>query len=171
MKDLYTAIEAHITTFLPEIKHVDLFNNQLAELQVDENNGLPFDLPAIFVEFAPIQWAKQSSKQKNGTVEVRIHILQENYSQSFRNSQDKEDALDVLDLVDKVDDTFENFKAENHTPFDGVSTEPDNDHGTVINYIHQYKCSTTKKINKPGTSTTNVTITDINVDGELKRTS
>ena len=60
-----------------DIRHVALWNQQVAFLEEEE----PFELPAVFVEFAPIEWGKYDKSLKSGRNILRsdpritLHLL------------------------------------------------------------------------------------------------
>lgn len=60
-----------------DILHVALWNQQVAFLEEEE----PFDLPAAFIEFAPLEWRIFDKSRKNGRqvmvsdARITVHLL------------------------------------------------------------------------------------------------
>lgn len=53
------------------IKHVDLWNNQIAFIEEEA----PFATPAVFIEFAPIRWNNIGGGEYSADVSVRLHVV------------------------------------------------------------------------------------------------
>ena len=58
---LFNALKAAILA-TGDICHVALWNQQVAFIEEEE----PFDLPAVFIEFAPMEWRVFDKSRKNG---------------------------------------------------------------------------------------------------------
>lgn len=56
------------------IKHIDLFNRQVEYAEEEQ----PFLTPAVFIEFAAIDWNKQLHGVRDATVTVRLHVVTDN---------------------------------------------------------------------------------------------
>ncbi len=137
--ELLLAIQAHANQFLPEIKHIDLFNNQVEQLRSTEPGDHPFDLPALFVEMMPIEWHTHSKAQKRGTASLMLHVVQNIFQDTQGGSSEQADALDLLRLPENVDGTFENFNAgDGFSIFQGTQFIPDNNYDNVIQTMCMY---------------------------------
>ena len=55
---IYKAICGRLTAQVPDIKHIDLWNNNIAVL----SGGAVWPRPAVFVEFETIEWRQQQNK-------------------------------------------------------------------------------------------------------------
>jgi hypothetical protein len=139
MKAFYTAIKLHIQTKLPQVLHIDLWNDQLMNLE-SENQFLR---PAIFVELDPVQWATNKNSKK-GTVNFILHLVTDCYD----NRADDTYAIEALDKVDETEEQFDGHKMENCTPFENTSTTIDNNHGNLIENLLGYSCEYTKCITR-----------------------
>jgi len=74
------------------IKHVDLFNNQLTYIEEEQ----PFETPAVFIEFQPIEWGEQLHRVREAVVRVNLHIVTDSRVGSWS------DAVSRLALCDTV---------------------------------------------------------------------
>ena len=69
-KQIFQAICVRLTERVPDI-HIDLWNNNVQTL----NGGAVWPLPAVFVEFEPIEWRQQNNGARRGDVAVRLHLV------------------------------------------------------------------------------------------------
>lgn len=143
MKDLYTAIQDHIYNSIPEVQWIDLWNNQLNNM--DKEDPIPF--PAAFVEFAPISWTRMVNSKKAQMI-IRIHFVQECYASSFKGSANQAQALQILDNSDILDSLLEDFSADNCSPFTGTGMELDINHDMLIDTILEYQVNYTKVLGR-----------------------
>lgn len=156
MKAFYTTLKAYISTNMPGILHVDLWNDQLNNLD-DEN---PFERPAIFIELGEINWTDVNKNGKRGALPVTFHLV----SDCYDTRADDPNAMDALDLLDLAADHFDNLKLANATPLVPASTTPDNNHGNLIDGKVSYTTEITRCI-KGGKNYVE-TLPDLAVAGE-----
>lgn len=138
MKAIYLAIKLYIQQKFPEISHIDLWNEQISNL--DEEN--PFLCPAIFVELGVVDWYLVSKHSKTGSLPVTLHIV----SECLDTRADDSDGLKALDILDQTSDKFDNLKIPGCTPFKPDATEVDNNHGNLIHNTLSYVCDVKKCI-------------------------
>lgn len=143
MKTLFLNLQDFITLNLPNVAHIDLWNNQLSNLDVEN----PIAWPAVFVEYMPVTWTRQMGAKK-GDLSVKIHFVQETYCSTFAGSVNQTDALSILDRAEEVEDMLEDFAGESASAFVGVSTEVDNNHDMLIDTIIEYSTTITRSIGK-----------------------
>ena len=65
------ALESLLEDGQPVIKHIDLYNRQVEFAEEEQ----PFLTPAVFVEFAAIDWQKQLHGVRDAVVTVRLHVV------------------------------------------------------------------------------------------------
>lgn len=90
----------------PVIKSFDIWNNNLQYLNV----GQAFELPAVFIEFAPLSWSHQGKGVRDTIATVRLHVLQQATSSSlseggyfkFEQAKDLEKLAKRLDIDERV---------------------------------------------------------------------
>ena len=159
MRTLYTNIKAFIKQQLPQVVHVNIWNNQLANLQ-DEPQFLR---PAVFVEFGIVEWTKTNKSNKTGTIPVTLHIVNDCYD----TDADDIDMMNSLELLNEVEEVFDGATLQACTPFINTSTQPDHDHGNLIENITTYTTEYTKCIRS------NRKMTEVNaglqVEGTIKK--
>lgn len=94
------------------IKHIDLYNNQLTYIETEQ----PFDTPAVFIEFQPIEWSGLLHGVKEAVVRVILHVVTDSRVGTWS------DAVARLSLCDTIN-------AKLH----GIGTTTDN--GSVMNAL------------------------------------
>lgn len=96
-KKLYTLIKEKLFSILDEkgeaiIKHVDLYNSQLAYI-VEEQ---PFYTPAVFIEFSDINYLHQLQGVMEADVSIRLHVITDSRVGRW------EDVTNVFDLLSRI---------------------------------------------------------------------
>jgi hypothetical protein len=139
LESVYKEIAAHLATVLENpgypmqaIQFIDLFNNQL------NKEDVPFDSPAILVQFGPIQWESLPKGVQKGVATLRFHVVQEIYEDSYQGNDEQDNALNVLRYVDVVHQALSGLAGSKFTELTRVSTEPDEDHDNLIIYVMDY---------------------------------
>lgn len=97
-KYLYQKITDRLRRLVPEIKHYDLWNQNVEYLESEA----VFDTPAVFVEFAPIRWATLSGSVQQAEVTFNLHVVTSAPAPTAIGSSYEEEALRVFDLLDKI---------------------------------------------------------------------
>ena len=85
-KQIYKAICERLTQEIPEVKHLDLWNNNIAVL----SGGAVWPRPAVFVEFEAIEWKQAQNRVRRGDVAIRLHIVTDAISYNG-NSDERQD--------------------------------------------------------------------------------
>jgi len=75
-KFIYNSIVAKLQTITdqneqPVIKHFDIWNNNIE--YIDEEQ--PFNTPAVFVEFQPIEWRHMGGGMREAAVNIVLHVI------------------------------------------------------------------------------------------------
>lgn len=70
MEDTYLSICQHLREKLPDMEHVDLFNDQYNNEQKEH----PYNMPATFIEFVAVgDWKLNSDGSQTATLMVQFH--------------------------------------------------------------------------------------------------
>lgn len=70
-KELFNAIKAKLTSDVPEVKHIDLWNNNVEFIEQEAG----WERPAVFVEFGEIIWSPYQGGSERGKGLVHIHLV------------------------------------------------------------------------------------------------
>lgn len=134
MTTLYTAITERIRQYLPNVQWIDFWNNQLINTEQEH----PFPRPAVFIEFLPIRWKREARQRKAGDISIRVHVVQDMYADTFDGASSQTEGLAVWQFAMEADDALENFAPAGFSSLQGETTEPDINHGNLIDIVHTY---------------------------------
>lgn len=123
---LFNELKAVISAKLPEIKHVARWNNQLKH----EKEEIPFNYPAIFIEFNDYVYRELSGGQDEFDMTVRIRLAFETY---------KQDDIEVFTMNKKIRKTFRKFDGTGFVPFISLTKEADWDHDNRELFINDFR--------------------------------
>lgn len=113
IKTLYLAIEQKLMAIYedqpagrnqarptPFFKHFDLWNQQVEFLEQET----PFNTPAVFVEFDPINWKTTGGKLQEAEITIKLHIVTPWYANTPANtpSEQRTQALEYLTIPSLV---------------------------------------------------------------------
>jgi hypothetical protein len=134
LKYILDILKARLIEQVPELKTVDLFNNQYARSNNDnteENTQEAFDYPSCFISFEDITWSGTSSGAQKANLIVRLHIGYSNLMSS----------LGVFDLVSDIHVALQGF-GDPTSKFQTLKREserPNYDHNNVYVYEVDYR--------------------------------
>ena len=104
LKHLYLTLEQKLLAITDEqenpqplFKHCDLWNRQVEFLEQET----PFQTPAVFVEFEPLQWRTDGRHIQDADLTVRLHIVtpwHANTASDILNPDVRATALAYLDI-------------------------------------------------------------------------
>lgn len=154
---IYKAISERITEKVPEIKHIDLWNNNIAAL----SGGAVWPRPAVFVEFETIEWRQAQNRVRMADVAVRLHIITDAVSYSGSTDPKQDSALKFFDLLNKVNAAMQNLQGENFAGFMLTTSATNHDHAELIESVERYITrvqDTSAMLNKIGVSISKLSI-------------
>jgi hypothetical protein len=139
-KDFYIAIRNHILN-IGTFNFVQLWNNQLRDLEGKENNSYSFPLPACFVEFIAPQQVQQlgAGVQLFEPLIVRLHIVHEFLNNIDDTNGILEQDLDILTLKQFVYNAMQVFEPQYAVMFVRVAETINYDHNNVVEFIQDYQ--------------------------------
>lgn len=133
-KQIFQAICARLTGRVPDIQFIDLWNNNVQTL----NGGAVWPLPAVFVEFEPIEWRQQNNGARRGDVAVRLHIVTRAVATHGANDPKQPDALGFLDLIDRVNAAMQGLRGDNFSGFQLTTSATNHDHAELLESVERY---------------------------------
>ena len=131
---IYEAICNRISTQVPEIKHIDLWNNNVAAL----SGGAVWPRPAVFVEFETIEWRQQQNRVRMADVAVRLHIVTDAISCNGHNDKRQHAALSFLRLINKVNAAMQGLNGNNFASFMLTTSATNHDHAELVESVERY---------------------------------
>lgn len=88
--ELYERMEV-----LPEIKHVDLWHDQVDYLSEEH----PFPTPAVFFGFTTLNVSDNGELMQTTDLQVDIYVFYETFADTYNGSTMQDEALEFLDLL------------------------------------------------------------------------
>lgn len=136
LKELYLEHSQRITDYLPEIKTVDLWSEQVGFLAEEH----PFKAPAVFFSYRVINTDDQSDRIQQLRMQVEVYLYYETFADTKRGAKRQDKALSFLDLLTKVNACFHasngnHFYEMRRTGFNPVETGTAN-----LLYVQRYEC-------------------------------
>lgn len=77
------------------VRHVDLWNNQLSYIEEEQ----PFDTPAVFVEFGPIDWQPLPHGAREAVVSISLHVVTDSRVGRWAEAVGRFDLLDSINAA------------------------------------------------------------------------
>ena len=137
-KELYTMLcEKLKTVGNGAIKHIDLWNHNVEFIE----------RPAVFVEFAPIQWnAIQNGVEYRAEPIVNLHVVTDWVGSAVADSEFREKSLEVFDLLEDIHQTLTCMEGETFMAFDLVQSQTNHNHEDILENIESYQCVAIKRL-------------------------
>lgn len=125
------------------IKHIDLWNHNVEFIEQEEL----WERPAVFVEFAPIQWhAIQDGVEYRAEPVVHLHVVTDWLGSVRAGSEFQEESLQVFDLLEEIHKTLTGIEGETFMAFDLVESRTSHNHEAIIENIESYRCVAVKQL-------------------------
>lgn len=134
----------------PAIKHFDLWNEQVTFIGQED----PFDLPAVFIEFLPIQWHTENDGAQTAGVQFRLHIVTPFKGSTAGGSAYRTEALALFDLLTDIHRVMFNMSGDGFRSTLRVQSDTNHNHEELIESIETYQacvsdrsaCAKTRKV-------------------------
>lgn len=111
------------------IKHIGLWNRQVEFI----GEEIPFNLPAIFIEFGEMAWQHESGGAQFAPVMITLHVLTGAVVEGSAND------LFHLDLLDKINICLHGMRSSSMGSLTRVSSQPCHDHEEILDNIEVFK--------------------------------
>ncbi|WP_373701645.1 hypothetical protein [Porphyromonas loveana] len=146
--ELYTAIKGRLEHDPIGIKHIDLWNNHTENI----GTGDIFPLPAVFIEFAPIDWRRQARGQARGDLQVSLHIITR--SEPWQSdSKPVEHPVSYLELLEQIQSRLIGLCGKHFSPLQPTSSETDHNARELLHSIESFVCQAVGLIEPRGQKT------------------
>lgn len=126
-KTVYKAIAARLKGAKLDIAHVSLWNRNTEQLTKQKG----FRMPAVFVEFEPIQWTQLQSRARSADLRVRLHIITGTLASPEDGGKYQDKALEHLDLIESISEAIIGLCGEGFNAFMLVESLTDHEHGQI----------------------------------------
>lgn len=125
-KELYNAIKEKLTTDVPEVAHIDLWNHNVEFIEQEEG----WERPAVFVEIAAINCSAFQGRGHRGKGLVRLHIV----TDWIEGGQGA-----AWDLSNKIHSTLEGLNGERFNGMTLVAIDTNHNHEDILESIDSYE--------------------------------
>lgn len=136
LKDLYLEQEKRVTDNLEEIKHIDLWHEQVSFMAEEH----PFKAPAVFFSYRVLETSDKGDRIQELKVQVIIYLFYETFADTSRGSKKQAKALGFLDLLTKINACFHATSGNNFSEMRRVGFAPVETGGAGILYQQTYEC-------------------------------
>lgn len=128
---------------LGAIKHIDLWNHNVEFIEQEEN----WERPAVFVEFAPIQWKPIApGVEYRAEPLVLLHIVTDWAGSVADGSEFQEEGLRAFDLPEQIHQALSGTSGETFWELDLVESRTSHNHEEILENIEVYGCVAVKRI-------------------------
>lgn len=136
LKELYLEHEQRVTDNVAEIKHVDLWSEQIGFLAEEH----PFRSPAVFFAYRILNADDTADRIQQLRMQVEVYLFYETFADTKRGAKKQARALGFLDLLTKINACFhgssgQHFYEMRRTGFRPVETGTAN-----LLYVQRYEC-------------------------------
>lgn len=161
MKQLFLDIKTHLETAMPELKFIQMWNNQVK----DEEGGkqYSFQYPAVLPEFLNDQPSNQlgNGVQVYDPLRIKFHLL---HQQLDAADGTMEQNLDVLVLKQKLYKALQKFKPTGAGWFVRSGETMSYDHNDIYEFVQEYTTTyMDASLNEPVDGTTKSPVTPLEI--------
>ena len=122
---------------VPIIKHFDLWNMNVE--YIDQETV--WEMPAVFVEFAPIQWKEAGGGAQQATLSIALHIATPYKGASADGAHTQSDALEYFELLGKINKSLYGLRGEGYMALKRVASQTNHNHAEIIESIETFTCT------------------------------
>ena len=126
-KAIYKAVAERLKTAKIGIQYISLWNRNTEQLTKQK----AFRMPAVFVEFEPIDWSQLSQGARSADIRVRLHVITETLASPEEGGRYQDRALEHLDLLERVSAAVQGLCGDGFNCFMLVESVTDHDHERV----------------------------------------
>lgn len=136
-KNLYLEHEKRISDNVAEIRHSDLWSEQVSFMAEEH----PFKSPAVFFGYRILSAEDQGEGIQDLLIQVDIYLFYETFADTSKGSKKQQKALDFLDLLTKINACFHASNGIYYNNMRRTGFSPVETGGAGILYVQRYVCS------------------------------
>ena len=126
-KAIYKAVSQRLKEAKLGIQYISLWNRNTEQLTKQK----AFRLPAVFVEFEPIEWSQLGKGARSADLRVRLHIVTETLGTPENGGKYQDKALEHLELIESISGTIQGLAGDGFNCFMLVESVTDHDHERI----------------------------------------
>ena len=135
LKNLYLEHQNRVTANIPEIKHSDLWSEQVSFMAEEH----PFKSPAVFFGYRVLGTEDQGEKIQELRLQVDVYLFYETFADTAKNSKRQQKALDFLDLLTQINAVFHATNGNYYNNMRRTGFNPVETGGAGILYVQRYE--------------------------------
>ena len=135
LKNLYLEHEKRISDNIPEIKHIDLWSEQVS-FMADEH---PFKSPAVFFGYRVLSAEDHGEKAQELRMQADVYLFYETFADTAKGSKKQSKALDFLDTLTKINACFHASNGNYYSNMRRTGFSPVETGGAGILYVQRYE--------------------------------
>ncbi|MEO6176957.1 MAG: hypothetical protein ABIP27_17520 [Flavobacterium circumlabens] len=136
-KNLYLEHEKRISDNVAEIRHSDLWSEQVSFMAEEH----PFKSPAVFFGYRILSAEDQAEGIQDLLIQVDVYLFYETFADTSKGSKKQQKALDFLDLLTKINACFHASNGIYYSNMRRTGFSPVETGGAGILYVQRYVCS------------------------------
>lgn len=136
IEEMYLEHENTITNKLSEIKHVDLWHEQISFLQEEH----PFKAPAVFFAYRSNNIDDLGNKIQDVGLQVDIYYYYETFADTARGSKKQNVGLNFLKMISKINACFHGTSGTYFREMRRVAFAPVETGTASLLYVQRYHC-------------------------------
>lgn len=151
LNSFYLAIMNRLIDQVNTLEYFDWWNGQLM-IPEGEDDDLPFNFPAVFMEYDPVIWETLGNRRRSAKVSFRLYVAVENYLEksSVEDKAIQEEALCSADIVDLIYKALRGYNGNCSFGSISITDEtPDHDHDQLEIPILSFKTRLWDDVAKP----------------------
>ncbi len=156
-KEIYETIKSRLAELTADDisvqLHVGLWNEQLTNIEEE----MAMALPAVLVEFEPVQWAQRASSQsQTGRQRITLHILIDTMHEDVVEFLWGDSVPDIFEIADLVVDRLVGVGGTRFNRLMSVASELDHDFDQIIHLREAFECEVVRRKNNAQSTIENV---------------
>ena len=124
-KELYNAIKSKLASDVSEVKHIDLWNQNIEFIDQED----VWERPAVFVEFGKIEWSPFQGGCQRGKGIITIHLVTD-WADGGHDA--------AFDLCHKVHTALDGLSGEDFNGMALLETYTNHNHEEILESIDSY---------------------------------
>lgn len=133
--DTFLEMQQLILDQMPEIKAIDLYNNQLDDYRGEENRAAALPKPLVLIEFTGGDWEHDGNIRISKDYFFRLHLVLEDYQKTYSGSPTQSQALEHIDKVSTLANVLDLKTLTHAHNFEFVREEIDTSRTNLVNHI------------------------------------
>ncbi len=115
---------------VPGVKYFDKYNAQY----LNENSELHYNTPAVFMEFAPIEWQTLGQKRQAANFEFLLHLQTEQLGETNNLEKEKERALALehLRIAEAITKKLQGMNGSYFGSLSRINITDDSEHDSQV---------------------------------------